>query len=334
MTDNGHTYLAEDVSDAGARHHHGTSHSRWIMLGCVVLFVVVVSITIGFWIWAGTTTTTTSQQMHALDAKLQRQRYSDFSSEGLYSLANTLRTRAPHVLQLCHMALYTESEQSKTLHPVDDVAEAAAEHRNDEYYVVKAQFAIQFNVKPEELGYDARRLGLDQLDEHYQMTHYELAANYVDFSTVKLLETELDVHRRALRTSGEFIVCSNNPALHVKRCGTQQDGLFVMNNTRLVLMDAPTLRDAPQKTATTGTTTKALPQGKTPTATPKTSAPTERDDGVDLTPESREHLKGLRGEISHLRLYYLQFYRAIPPVSRDDDTFREQLVLRVEPNKC
>lgn len=327
-------YIAEPVGDAHPSHHysHGYSKSAWIFAGCVALFVVIVLITIGFWIWAGTTTTATSARLHALDSKLQQQHHSDFESEGLYSLGHTLHTRAPHVLQLCHLALYAQEDAtggSKTLRRVTDQATAAAERRNDEYYVVKAQFAMQFNVRPEELGYDTRRLGLDQLDEHYQLVHYELASNYVDFSTVKLLETELDLHKHVLRTRREFVACSNNPALSVKRCNTRLDDLFVLNNTRLVLMDAPVPQTPPPSAV--GAATVPNKARVTPKAT---EAPTMQSDGVDLTPEAQESVKDLRRELTHLRLYYVQFYRALPAVSRDDDTYREQLVLRVQPNKC
>lgn len=335
MTDHhrhgGVEYIVEPVGDAHPPHHyaHGYSKSAWIFGGCVVLFVIIILVTIGFWIWAGTTTTATSARIHALDARLQQQRHSDFESEGLYSLGHTLHTRSPHVLQLCHLALYSSTENDpKALHRVVDQATAAAEHRNDEYYVVKAQFAMQFNVRPEELGYDTRRLGLDQLDEHYQLVHYELSSNFQDFSTVKLLETELDLHKKVLRTRREFVACSNNPSLSVKRCDIK-DGLFVLNNTRLVLMDAPVPQTPSPTSPTTGA--KTVPGRVVPKAT---AAPTARDDGVDLTPEAQESVKDLRRELTHLRLYYVQFYRSLPAVSRDEDTFREQLVLRVQPNKC
>lgn len=321
------------------KHHHnhyGYSRSAWFAVACFAIFLVVVILIAVLWPYTVTTTQSNAMSIHSLNEKLAAQHRSDFETEGMYSLSRAFHTHQPHTLALCHMGLYrTSSASASDLRVVQDAGLHVGEkHGSERYYVVKAHFNIQFNVDALSLsGVTARKLQqqLQVYDEHYQLVHYEMASSFTDFSTVRLIESELDVHKNQLKVKREFIACSNNPSLDVKRCHNLVDGLMAMNNTRLVTMDNPT-KEKKQKKDPVNETAPATVKAKTVSGK-TTASELESDQGVDLTPEVKESLKQLKNEITHLRMYHIQFYHA-EKGARDSDSFKETLILTVEPSKC
>lgn len=319
--------------------YYGYTRGAWFAVACVALVVLIVVLVVVLVPWNTATTQATASQVRTLEQRLAEQHRSDFETERIYSLSDAYRTGRPHTLALCHIGLYQAPPGQVTLSalppiPTELVPPAAPTTTKSgaaetKQYAILAHFQLQFNADTPALRDMVRRLQLDEGDGRQELIHYELASSYRDFSTVKLVELALDTHRNALKVKREFVACSNNPALRVKRCDHQVDGLMVMNNTRMLPMENP-LRPSTKKpktgaNATTTTVTK-----------PKTPAKTEEpQQGIDLTPESQESLKALKNKLTHLRMYFIQFYHAEKPATgRDADAFQEKLVLTIEPNKC
>ncbi len=325
---------------------YGYTRGAWLAVACFGIFLVVVILIAVLWPYTVTTTQSNAMHIQSLNERLAAQHRSDFETEGMYSLARAFHTRQPHTLALCHLGMYRVASvggtTGDTLRPVQDVGSHLGEHKGDaQYYVVKAHFNMQFNVDALTLsGVAARKLQaqLEVYDERYELVHYEMASSFIDFSTVKLVESELDTHKNALKIKREFIACSNNPALNVKRCRNLVDGLLVMNNTRLVTMDNP-LYDNKKKHAPATPNATVGGTGRTTTTNTvksgvKQTSELESEQGIDLTPEVKESLKALKSEITHLRMYHIMFYRAEKGRDASGDNYKENLILTVEPNKC
>lgn len=336
VDEDGDEYVVERTSTApvSAAYPWGA----YYVLGFLCFFIVLIILAVFFFSYWGWGTTQNTMNIQSLNTRLAAQHHSDFETEGLYSLAQTLQSRQPQTLALCHMGLYAATTASGVgLQPVRDttthLGEQQQHHSDVFYYVVKSRFALHFNVdaaRADAYGFDLSRLSR-AADERYQMIHYEIASSYTDFSTIKLVESELDLSKRSLRVKREFIACSNNPLLAVKRCGNLIDGRLVMNNTRLEPMDVAH-KEKKNKTGDANLSTATTTKQQTPPATKATVVATE--EGIDLTPEHQESLRALKSEISHVRLYHVVCYKSETPLNRDDETFRETVLLRIELNKC
>lgn len=310
---------------------YGYTYGAWFIALCFLLLLIIIVVVAVLVPWNTTTTQSTAQKVRTLEDRLAEQHRSDFDTEGLYSLSEAFNSRQLHTLALCHMALYqAPAAGGVPLSVVGDASQHIGEkHGANQYFVIKAHFNMQFNADAAALGDLVRRVKLDAYGERYELVHYEMASNYLDFSTVKLVESELDTHKKTLKLKREFIACSNNPALSVKRCGNLVDGLMVINNTRLMVMDNP-LYDSPSKKAKSNATAA---KATTLPGKPAKVAAVDDEQGVDLMSEAKESLLALKREITHLRMYHIMFYHA-EKQARDSDTFQESLVLTIEPNKC
>lgn len=308
---------AIDIDDFNAdkshHHHHNAvvataSSWRYWILGvfCFLLFFLFFFI---FWGTAWNTTNETQQQINTIKSQLSTTTTKGFTAGGLYSVPSA----AFNQLSLCHMALYhgeTEAGGGEKLQLTD-----TRELTDAENYVVKSRFDMRFNVEPDQLGYDVRKLGISP-DEKYMMVHYEMASNYPFFSTIKLVESTLDMQRKTLIIKREIVLCSNNPSSSERRCNrrTTLNDIIAMNNTRISPMDP--LRKPNRKN-----TSK-------PTETKTTTTTTTND--MDVMDDDERHVHQLEDEISNLRLFHIQFYRETP--SRD--FYKEYLSLSIEPIQC
>jgi hypothetical protein len=305
------------------------SRTTWVVGGVLCILVTIAILFAASWIWSGSIQSHHNHFMSQIDERLSMKHHSDFNTNGLYSLSNAFKSTESSVLSLCHMALYSGGRDDSQLSRVTDSSVFVGEKSKnrtllkERLYIIKSYFNIQYNANFHDDDV-YRKLNIDPT-ERYQLIHYELASDFNEFSTIKLIESEFDSTKKAILIKKEFIVCSNNPEKDVKRCRVQMDGSLLMNNTRLIYLDDPSNHN--NKDITVQNT-----EGPNQTQKPKDYA------GIDITPEYKENLRGLKEEISHLRLYHLEFYRAEPQGhyhnSRDLDFFRESLLISIEPNKC
>ena len=193
----------------------------------------------------------------------------------------------------------------------------------DQVFVIKTYFNIKYNAIFDD-NHFYKKLNLDP-GEKYQLIHYELASNFNSFSTVKLIESEFDLTKKSLVLKKEFIVCSNNPQIEVKRCQLQNDGMLLMNNTRLLYMNNPMNNQYD---------TSFVPLNENEEIGGNNQSQQAKDySGIDMTPGYKENLNFLKDDVSHLRLYHLLFYKS-ESNSRNSDSYTEAPILSVELNKC
>jgi hypothetical protein len=294
-----YTPTAIDIDDFNAdkpHHHHpvvaSVSSWRYWIFGvlCFLLFFLF------FFLFWGTWATTNSETQQAISRIKSQLTPSSkgFTTSGLYSVPAGFNQ-----LSLCQMALYhgtTDSDGKNERLQMTD----AREFTEQENYVIKTRFDMRFNVEP------------DQLDEKYFIVHYELASNYPFFSTIKLVESTLDIKTKNLIVKRELILCSNHPSSSERRCNrhTTLNDIIAMNNTRISPMDP--VRRSDRKNASK--TTKIEPAND-----------------MDMMDDDERHVQQLEEEISNLRLFHLNFYRESASTR---DSYKEYLSLSVEPSQC
>jgi hypothetical protein len=303
---------AIDIDDFNAdkphHHHHpvvaSVSSWRYWIFGvlCFLLFFLFFFLFWGTW---ATTNNETQQAISRIKSQLSPSSSKGFTTSGLYSVSSAFNQ-----LSLCHMALYhgtTDADGKNERLQMTD----AREFTEQENYVVKTRFDMRFNVEPDQLGYDVRKLGISP-DEKYLIVHYELASNYPFFSTIKLVESTLDIKTKTLIVKRELILCSNHPSSSERRCNrhTTLNDIIAMNNTRISPMDP--VRRSDRKNASK--TTKVEPAND-----------------MDMMDDDERHVQQLEEEISNLRLFHLNFYRES---STSRDYYKEYLSLSVEPAQC
>lgn len=301
---------AIDIDDFNAdkphKYHHNTvvasvSSWRYWILGvfCILFFFLFFFLFYGI---AWNTNETTQQQINTIKSQLTSTTPKGFTASGLYSSISQL--------SLCHMALYhgvTDAAGGEKLQLTD-----TREMMEQENFIVKSRFDMRFNVEPDQLGYDVRKLGISP-DEKYMLVHYEMATNYPFFSTIKLVESTLDMEKKSLIVKREIILCSNNPSSSERRCNrrTTLNDIIAMNNTRISPMD-PSVRRADRRNTSKPTQTKTA------------------SNDMDVMDDDERHVHQLEEEISNLRLFHIQFYRE----TSSRESYREYLSLNAEPIQC
>jgi hypothetical protein len=300
----------------------GVSRGACFAVACVILFVAVVILIVIFVPMTVSTAQTNAQHIQTLDEKLAAWHTSDFETDGVYSLSRVYDTGLAATLALCHIDMY-HMQDSVLVKPGDQGAISGSE-----FYGLNTRFTLQFNVPAQALSPDKRQR-LDTNGEKYQLIQYEVATNYLDFSTVKLVDSLLDLHKKTLKVRREFIACTNNPNSEYRRCDYIHDDVLAFNNTRLLSMDTP---QNEKKKQPKQNDTVTAPTAKTTVPKAPKNEPVENDNGIDLTPQLKENVKTLGSEISQLHVYHIQFYKA-NKVGRDGD-FTESLVLTIKPRKC
>lgn len=335
MTDSQSRYRTEEDDDETIRMNHvnsrqsavnssypmtGYNRTTYVLGGLLCILMTIGLLFVVSWIWSGSIQNHNNHFIHQLDQRLSSGHHSDFTTNGLYSLTNTFKTGETNVLSLCHLALY--SKNGEMLQPKNTDSNYKSDPTTtttDPFYIIKSYFNIKYNAN----FYNNdiyKKLNIDP-SERYLLIHYELASNFDQFSSIKLIESEINLRTKSLQLKKEFIVCSNNPSIEVKRCQLQNDGILLMNNTRLLYMDNPSHYNENNDK-------------------PINDIPLEKNDshhikdhsGIDITPGYRENLRDLKDDISHLRLYHLLFYKT--DSSGRDSIFNENIILSISLNKC
>lgn len=288
----------------------------WVAFVCCFLFF-----TIFFFVWIGVYNTRywdNDYRVHQIETKVSQssgfRAAQQYVTNGLYSLASVFATRQASSLSLCHQAMYkpTVVQRQEVLVPGDSIerTKALLQRRittQDKQYIVKTRFDVQYNI-------DVGKEGGAEADQLYQTVHYEVATNYAQFSTVKLLVTSEDIYKKVPRLRQEIVICSNRPGSS-RQCSrrTTVDNLMLMNNTLRVPMEQPS--------QAFGNSTGA------------------HSEGEDLQLDAAQSLKQLERDIAGNRLFHILFYREASDNSetlgRDDvDEYNEYLALIIEPVTC
>lgn len=283
-------------------HHHNTYANTVSTIGaykyfiCAVFFFLFFGLFL-FLVWGSSTTQTTEIQQYVHRLETQFLSGKGFSTNGLYTVTNAFNQ-----LLLCHMALYNAPSGDTMKLVASDTTQFIENKEQIENFVIKTKFDIRFNMGPDQLGYDITKLGI-RPDEKYMTVHYEVATNYPYFSTIKLVESTLDLRRRTLVTKREIVLCSNHPSSTERRCNRQTslNDVIVMNNTRISPMDM--IKNA---TKTSGKISD------------------------DLMDNDEKYAQKLEDEISNLRLFHVYFYREAPA----REFYKEYLTLGIEPVQC
>lgn len=281
----------------------------WLAVGCMLLFFLLVLLLWGsyYW-WGGQTDAHMWQLEHSVSSLSRRAVGSGYgAASSLYALGGLVGARTEFRLALCHRARYraTGAGDAVALVASDGAARVRAfldkRAPQEKNYLVQARLELRYNVAlpPGAAGEDKT----SEADQLYQTLHYELASNYAQFSSVRLLVTSEDVYKRVLRLRQDVVICSDAPQAR-RRCSsaTTRDQMLLMNNTLL------------------------LPQTE--------AQPVFNVSSRELVTGDAEKLRALERELSDNRQFHLLFYREASGVRDSDDEYAEYLALVVEPAAC
>jgi hypothetical protein len=299
-----------------------------LVFGCILVFGIVF---FALW-WAATVQMNNEMHTHSLDIAQLRERANPFDSHAFYSQVALRKDeyRATH----CHWGIYRQVNTDDGL----SILEPLATDRLDELAtakpcVMEAQVPMRFNVPPQSLPASYSSLSSStpkNQDQRYIIVRVELATNYQSFSTIRLVESAVDIYRRVVKTTRYLTLCSDDPVSSVGRCRRHLtvDGTMVMNDTFVMTMDQPQVTPAPtpavkrNSTATSG----IPPRGQSRDATP--------DNAVSLN--NKDDRSVLEQNIAHIRLYHLLFYSEYRDGTPEDDspTNNDYLALSAQLKPC
>lgn len=237
--------------------------------------------------------------MHSMDMQQLKERSNPFDSHSFYSLVSNRKDE--YRSTFCHSGLY----KSTTLDGdggVNVLETLPTEHleqlMGQKPYVLQARVPIRFNVDAQSLPTSSSS-SKKQDDQRYVVARVELVTNYASFSTIRLLESSLDIYRKTLKTTRALTLCSDDPISSVGRCRRHItiDGTMVMNVTYVVTMDQPQQQGSAPTPKKSNTTTNSGGRGSS------------RDgmDGVSISNDKSER-NAMEENIAHIRLYHLLFY--------------------------
>jgi hypothetical protein len=321
-------------------HHHGGDHwskkySWAVWLGVCAIFFLFFFVIIIFAV--GTSNfNDTNQHIRQLDRQVSATQHKD-PRNGLYSLASQEALQKGYTLSLCHQQLYRVTQVTpasttndrtplkqdwlKVYDKVEQVR-ALASHQSstgEKSYAVEAQLQMRFNVEAQDVGYNVdRRLTRGQ---KYFVLSFLLRSTYGHFSSIKLVESQLDITKNQLRAKREPVVlCTNSGSGQDVRCNRFTSHLLVEDTIILPMGSLMPGAD--------------IGQPKQASATPRVqSNPDEREveeelaRGIRVPATDREALMRQEEELSNMRSYHLVFYK-------ETSTGEEYITLVVEPSVC
>lgn len=281
------------------------SIGAWICIGFFGIFFLT---TIILLIVYGVQWNETNYHMHQLEIKMATEN-SRLTNNGIFTVSNSAaHHKIQYSLSYCHLDMYqlSENEEDPLLVPMN----SALGREEQETYFIQSVLSMQYNVEPDKIlidGFKGKGRG------KYMILDYEFLSNYPEFSTIRLVESSLDIYEKSIRHTKDIILCSNNPSKRrdAPRCSrlTTADDLMILNSTDFFPMESSTklvIRD-----------------------TPSTFAPTSRDMTEEEEEEEEEVI--LEDDITDLRFYELYCYRE---TDDKDDDFIEYLSLIVKPSTC
>ena len=290
-------------------HRYGRD-GTWGAWICIAFFGIFFLTTIILLIVYGVQWNQTNSHVDALVAKMANEN-SRLTNNGIYTVSNSAaHHKIEYDLSLCHVDMYqlSDNPEDPSLVPMN----SSMGREEEETYFAQTHLSMRYNVEAEKLlidGFKGRGRG------KYLVLNYEFLTNYPEFSTIRLVESTLDVYTKRVRPTKDIILCSNNPSRRreAPRCSrlTTADDLMVLNNTDFYPMDSSTKINRESSLA--------------PTTTSRDSQEEEDDEGE----EDEEIL--LEEDITDLRFYELYCYRE---TDDKDDDFIEYLSLVIKPSRC
>lgn len=304
-------------------HHHGkhkdSYYNRYVRDGtwgawiCIGFFFIFFLVTIILLIVYGVQWNETNYHMHQLESKMKTEN-ARLTNNGIYTVSNSAaHHKIEYDLSLCHLEMYQlgPNDQDPALVPMSNALERGG--NEEDTFFVQSVLSMRYNVEAEKVLIDGFR---GKGRGKYLILNYEFLTNYPQFSTIRLVESSLDVYEKSIRMTKDIILCSNNPSRRreAPRCSrlTTADDLMLLNNTDFYPMES---------------STKLVVRGSS--LAPTT---TSRDASEDVEEEEEEEEEVvLEEDITDLRFYELYCYRE---TDDKDDDFLEYLALVIKPTRC
>jgi hypothetical protein len=299
----------------------GTGRYWFAAVCCIVVFFVLLLLL--FFLPYNYYWNDTNNHMYQIEQQMKSQS-TPYSSQGLYSLGRALSTKTEYDLCLSTNALYHLVVGSDPVVMNKTDTSRYGESQSTKHYIIRNQFNLRYNVAPDKLGYDTKKLGIRK-DEKYIVLHYEIASAYTQFSSVRFVESAYDVYKKMVLPRRIVTICSNDPMGSTRKCSLTQGDIMIMNNTRIIYMDQPNLPPI---------------NGRNRTVVPNNVDTNDGED--DIVEDANEDVdnneiidstNALMNDISHIRLYHVLFYKEY--IANDSiASYGEYVALSIQPTRC
>lgn len=305
---------AYDIDEeAAAEHYHASKHARhiehywydkWVSphhgkLACIIAFSFLILFIVIFAIYFALAYSYNDHvYTHSMDMATLSARNNPFESHALYSLSAGGR-RTEYRASRCHSDYYHAvwrndpngvAKASLIRTPTEELAKLVTLRP----YVIDVDINVRYNVERAN-AFPGGATSSSSKDERYIVTRLNLASSFTGFSTIRLIESAVDIYRRTVRTVRSLTLCSDDPISSAGRCKqyiTLDGTMIINNNTYTMPMDQPD-RKAPTNESSFGT------------------SGTNNDDQTDVSVQQhadRSDRRALQDNIANIRLYHLLFY--------------------------
>ena len=263
------SYLEEDtiVEDAyrPPRHHRHelkekviveekySSSQVWLWgFCCVIVIFFVVLFIVSIFYWGRVDNFRNHMNQFVSEVTEQNSIQSDTKNMISFSaLAATALTQSQHIIKtnklgLCYTDILksdTDDPKSSTSLSTVSVNEEISYDKSAYYFALDFKMSLEFDVDVS--SYVLKSKTLDRT-QRYMTLSYLITSSYTRFSTIKLIETGLDIKTKTLMRTKEVILCSNNPSFESIPCSSFDDSntnniapnrnsIFI-KNTKLIVM--------------------------------------------------------------------------------------------------
>lgn len=301
---------------------YGSNGAMWFGIVCCILVVLGFLLLLWF-VPYNYYYTDTNQHIYQVEQQMKSQS-TQYSSQGLYSLGRAMSSKTEYDLCLSHMALYHLVGSDPVLMSKTDTSKFG-ENQAMKNYVIRNQFNLRYNVEPDKLGYDTKKLGIKK-DERYMVLHYEIASSYTQFSAVRFVESTYDVIRKVVVPRRIVTICSNDPMGSTRKCSLTHSDILIMNNTRIIYMDQPNIPTNNRNKTIVPKDDDDEGEVNEEDIVEDTNQDVDNNEVIDST-------NNLINDISHIRLYHVNFYKEDVPHGVGG-AYNEYVALSIEPTRC
>ena len=264
-------------------------------------------------------------------------------SNTLFSLMSVYKTVKIKKLSLCHLNIYythkglyndTLNTLNQTITQMND-----GDMKNYYYNPLSIKFDLTYN-------YDVSKIGNPQVrllsDKRWLKFDYNITSNYAYFSTIRFLESEIDIYDQSIKTIRNIVLCSNNPNLFKIKCDSLfRDDIFAFHNEEVTLIYENLMAEENNKNTKTKENNNSF------------------DVNNDANIDQKQYIYKQREEIMGIRIFNIIFYKQIKNdvdtqllsthniegekpendtintrKSNMYDSYKEEEILTIEPNKC
>jgi hypothetical protein len=356
------------IQEQSHHHHH---YGKYLVGGCVALFVISLLIFSGLVISNFHHSNKHEHEIHHLSTQQQQLVQHDLSQLNAQgNIYSVLSSKAQNHLTLCYTNVYYTSKDFKneSLQEVDNYSD----HIHDEsdvdyskkmrktsdkyYYMLDARIMIEFNVDLGTLIENEELLHrLRALRKPFMSIQSDITSNYHHFSTIKLVEMGLDAQTRLLkRTHEPVILCSQNPYKHDTRpCYNKQQNspLLSVKYTKVTTMShlSASVHGSSLAMDASKDETQDLLNEKEQESTKTSNTILANNKNNETTTydllysqfKSGNDIYHVKNFIEGIRIYNILLYKqATTTIERVDSVDEEELVfneivtLSIKPNKC